>query len=200
MPQVAIREGGALLACRYESYKVTTTLSLGIQIWLTDEPNVVAIRFREAQAGLIQVPLDHVAHYAIQHAQHYKLPLRWVEIGGSPAALMNIPTEDDGSADRIWIESLELREGELYVAGRVENGGRNSLHHAGEKIARQLSRHLASACSPYLPHASRALPAAVHTGREPNGSGQPSGHGFALDEPGRRPELAAASARTGSAG
>ncbi len=121
-PRVAIQEREAHVACRYESPKMATVFSMGVEVSLTDEPNVVAVRIRQARAGLMPIPLDQILEHATKYAKKSEAPLRWMQVDGDPVALITVPAEhEDFAHRRIKIETIELRDGEVYLAGRTED-------------------------------------------------------------------------------
>jgi hypothetical protein len=121
-PRVAIQPEKAQVACRYQTTKVKTVFSMGVEISLTDEPNVVAVRIRKAQAGLMPIPLHQILQHATRYAHKSEVPLRWVQQDGDPVALVTVPSEhEDFVHHKIRIETVELREGSVYLAGRTED-------------------------------------------------------------------------------
>jgi hypothetical protein len=121
-PRVAIQPEEALVACKYESPKITTIFSMGVEISLTDEPNVIAVRIRQARAGLMPIPLKQILDHATKYAHRSEVPLRWVEEDGDPVALVTVPAERKEFIHRhIRIESIELRDGMVHLAGRTDD-------------------------------------------------------------------------------
>jgi len=117
-PRVAINPNEALVACRYENGSINTVISLALEIHLTDEPNVVAIRVCRARAGALPLPLKNFLDRVSAVAARSGLPLRWAETDGDPVALFKVPSEhEDYVTQGIHLEQVELREGELYLAG-----------------------------------------------------------------------------------
>jgi hypothetical protein len=118
-PRVAIETELARVACRYESKSITSVVSLDVEVHLTDEPNVVALRIHRARAGALPLPLksflDRITHIAAQS----DLQLRWVQEDGDQVALFTIPAEhEDYATQGIHLDTVELRDGAIYVAGR----------------------------------------------------------------------------------
>jgi hypothetical protein len=118
-PRIALDPQQARIACRYETPKINTVVSLALEVHLTDEPNVVAIRVRKARAGALPLPLkgflDRIADVALQSG----LVLRWAQEDGDPVALFKIPSEhEDYLTQGVFLESVELRDGAVYLAGR----------------------------------------------------------------------------------
>ncbi len=119
-PRISIKDGKAQIACQYEGEQFTTILSLAAKAYLTEEPNVFAIEIESARAGLLPVPLKKVIARLSDAARRARLQLRWSQNDGSPVALVNLPIEKDQVRDDVLLESLELRPGELFVAGSVK--------------------------------------------------------------------------------
>lgn len=116
-PRVLIRSGSATVACRYKDRTLDTVVSLDLEVYL-NEPNVVSLRLRNARAGAIPVPLGKFLD-RVAAAADARIDLRWLQAEGDPVAVVTLlPPRDD--EDRLYqLESLELREGEVYVAGRT---------------------------------------------------------------------------------
>lgn len=114
-PRVIIQDGQLTLACRYESGEMGAVLSLAFDAYL-QEPNVLALRLRRARAGLLPVPMTQVLD-SMSHAAHQlKLHIEWRQSHGDPVALVRLAQPGDSQAG-FRLESLELRDGELYLAG-----------------------------------------------------------------------------------
>jgi hypothetical protein len=121
-PRVAIQPEEAKVACRYQTPKVETVFSMGVEVALTEEPNVVAVRIRAARAGLMPIPLDQLLKHATKYAHKSEVPLRWTQEDGDPVALVTVPSERKEFIHRkIHIETVELRDGAVYLAGRTDD-------------------------------------------------------------------------------
>lgn len=109
------------LACRYESDGFTTVVSLRADAYLTDKPNQIAIRIHAVRAGAIPLPLRGLLDQVADSARQSGVDLRWSQQDGDPVALIQIPLRQPQDPRReIHVESLEVREGEIYLAGRTE--------------------------------------------------------------------------------
>lgn len=129
-PRVAIEPDVAYAAARYESPQVTTVISLAVEVRLTDEPNQLAVRVRQARAGLLPVPLADWLDRVSAAAADGGIPLRWVEEDGDPVALITLPLEDKENPDHILrLEQIELRDGQLVVIGTTDEAAGESLRH-----------------------------------------------------------------------
>jgi hypothetical protein len=134
-PRVAIGSDAAQVACKYEGPKLSTVFSMKVEITLTDEPNVVAVRIRKARAGLLPISLQQILDHATQYATKSEIPLRWVQEDGDPVALVTIPSErKEFIHRRIRIETVELRDGAVHLAGRTDDS-----EHGAPPTVRQAS-------------------------------------------------------------
>jgi hypothetical protein len=118
-PRVAIDQGGARFACRYEGDQISTVFNVESDVYLTDEPNVLAVRIHRARAGALPLPLKRILDEATSAAQQRGIPIRWVEQRGDPVALMTVPAHFADVPGQLQVDTLLLREGEVYVAGRT---------------------------------------------------------------------------------
>lgn len=113
-PRVVIDSGQITIACRFDQNGVDSVLSLTVEPYVP-EPNVLAIRIVKARAGLLPIPLGEVLEQIKKAANDMRLDLRWRHSGGDPVAMLSLPPDDE---DRpVQIDTLQLGDGEIYVAG-----------------------------------------------------------------------------------
>jgi hypothetical protein len=118
-PRVALEQENAKLACRYESPRVSTVVSFSLSVHLTDEPNVIAVRVSRARAGALPLPLKNFLDRVTLVAAKSGIPLRWTQEDGDPVALFTIPADhEDYITQGVFLETIELRDGAIYLAGR----------------------------------------------------------------------------------
>jgi hypothetical protein len=125
-PRIEIREHEATIACQYETDRISTVMSLTFDVYL-HEPNVVALRVRKARAGALPVPLTQVLDGITQVARELQIRLEWRKDHGDPVALITFPQPRDSQAVAVQLESVELRDGELLVAGAMTRSRRDQL-------------------------------------------------------------------------
>ncbi len=83
------------------------------------EPNVIACRLRRARAGRLPLPLGQVLDTVTEAARRMDLPLRWAQTDGDPVALVTVfPDREDKQLTTL--RTLELLDGEIYVAGTTD--------------------------------------------------------------------------------
>lgn len=117
-PRVSIEPDRATFACRVQQGRWRSVLSLTIDVYLS-APDTVALRFRRARAGAMPLPLDTLLAQAAEAARRARWRVNWSQIDGDPVALIPLEPIDKPRA-RIEIDTLSLRQGEIYVAGTTK--------------------------------------------------------------------------------
>jgi hypothetical protein len=116
-PRVAISPSGILLGFRSTRAGIETVVSLEMQVMLT-EPDLVAIRLLNFRAGVLPLPLGKIAEDLRQITSSLDYPVRWTQHDGCPLALVDMSM----TGRPLTIETVELLDGELYIAGSTSLG------------------------------------------------------------------------------
>lgn len=120
-PRVAIGPEMIQLACKVESPRFSSVVSLGLQPYVTSEPNVIALRVKQLAAGSLPLPLSQYMEQITEQCAKSGLPLRWTEEEGDPVALVTLPLEPKDFQDRqVRLEQIELAQGEIILSGTSE--------------------------------------------------------------------------------
>lgn len=120
-PRVSIDPEQIKIACRYQRGKVNTVISFNLGVHLTTEPNTLAIRVSKVRAGALPVPLKRFLAPITKAGADSDIELRWSQTEGDPVALVTIPHQhEDYSHREIYLESLEMRNGSIALAGRTQ--------------------------------------------------------------------------------
>ncbi len=117
-PRVAFHDHEATIACRYHNGEASAVVSLSVDVSLHD-PHVLALRIRRARAGALPVPLAQVLDGISHAARELNLRIEWRKTHGDPVALITLPKPRSGQGDAVRLNSIELKGGELFVAGFV---------------------------------------------------------------------------------
>lgn len=122
-PRIDLHAGDVTLACRYNGPELNAVLTISCDVSLA-AANTVALRIKAARAGMMPLPLGKVIDAISHTARELELPLEWRRSGGDPVALLSMsPLSGHMSAHRhIELDTIELREGELLVAGETQHG------------------------------------------------------------------------------
>lgn len=142
-PRIEIRERSATVACRYQANKLSNVFSLTFDVYLS-APDIVALEIRSAHAGKLPVPLGQVLDGITKSAQNMDLPLEWRQHNGNPVALLTIAAARDVTDRAIAIDKIELRQGELFLAGHTHKGTRTMQPGLSVPVARRLEREASS--------------------------------------------------------
>ncbi|MEM9657030.1 MAG: hypothetical protein AAF961_01595, partial [Planctomycetota bacterium] len=121
-PRVALGENALLVGFRYRGARFETTVSLEVDVFVAEE-GLVAVRFRRASAGSLPLPLREVIEQANVLAARFGYALRWTRHEGDPVACVPLRDVVASPAERRKLESIELREGEILLAGVTLSDG-----------------------------------------------------------------------------
>jgi hypothetical protein len=119
-PRVAIRTDALTLGFRTTSGGVDTVVAVDASVFLTEEGSV-AIRLKSVRAGALPLPVMRLADSLAEACQKLALPVRWTQQDGEPVALVETHGDPDSDKSRFYIDTIELGESELYVAGHTEH-------------------------------------------------------------------------------
>src|SRR5262245_15483192 len=119
-PRVGIDGHVVRLAVHYQRGSVDTIISLAGDVWLTPQPNEIAVRIDQVRAGLVPVPLGRFLQEISQRAAQANVPLRWTEARGAPVAIVRLSLEGDKDQFRLVVQRLEIVGNELVVGGHTE--------------------------------------------------------------------------------
>ena len=127
-PRVAITAEFANVACRFSSSSFSTVISLAVAVHIMDQPNVVAVQIQKIRAGSLPLPtIEQWKERIEQIALKAGVSVRWAKTDGQDVALLKLPMEHrDFKGRQLKLETIELRDGEVYLAGRTgepEEGG-----------------------------------------------------------------------------
>ena len=124
-PRVKITPDEVKIACRYRGEHFDTVLSITADVYLTDKQNQLAIRIRSVRAGRIPLPLGGLMEQVRDVARRNRIPLVWSQEDDDPIALLQIPSHIDRPARRdLYVDKVQLRDGEIYLAGHTWRGDR----------------------------------------------------------------------------
>jgi hypothetical protein len=118
-PRVAIAPDVLTLGFRTTSGGVDTVVTVDSTVFLTEE-GAVGIRFQSVRAGALPLPVLPLADQLAAACKELKLPARWTQQDGQPVAIVEVQSDLSSEKRQFYIDSIELGDGELYVAGHTE--------------------------------------------------------------------------------
>jgi hypothetical protein len=122
-PRIAIHDHELIIGCRYETDRLNTVLSLTAEVYL-QSTNVLALRIERARAGAIPLPLKDVTSQLVTACENVGCQVELREVGSDPLLLVTLPLPNNSTrSGSIQLQSVELHEGELDVAGETVRAG-----------------------------------------------------------------------------
>jgi len=118
-PRIAISRDCLTLGFRSKSSGVETVFSVDASVLLTKD-GAIGVRFMSVRAGALPLPVMKAADILANATAKMKLPVHWTQQDGHPVAIVTIASPTLESRE-FSIDSIELRNGEMYVAGHTEN-------------------------------------------------------------------------------
>jgi hypothetical protein len=118
-PRVAITKDALTLGFRTTSGGVDTVVTVDASVFLTEEGSV-AIRLMSVRAGALPLPVMRLADELADACQKLTLPVKWTQQDGEPVALVETHGGPESDKSQLYIDTIELGESELYVAGHTE--------------------------------------------------------------------------------
>jgi hypothetical protein len=118
-PRVAITKDALTLGFRTTSGGVDTVVTVDAGVFLTEEGSV-AVRLMSVKAGALPLPVMRLADELAAACQKLSLPVRWMQQDGEPVALVEMHSDPASDKPQLFIDTIELGESELYVAGHTE--------------------------------------------------------------------------------
>lgn len=127
-----------LLGARLEGSVMSAVVSLRLGVSLSS-PNVVALRFYKARVGNLPWRLDQVVESIASGAQELDLHVEQTQVEGDPLLLITLPHLVDEKDYVLALDRLELRNGEIYLAGETAPEATRDWEGAGgeRRAARQ---------------------------------------------------------------
>jgi hypothetical protein len=140
-PRVATTPEELTLGFRTRTKGVESVISVSASVLVT-EGGDIGIRFESARAGSLPLPVMAFAGQLATLCSKAKVPVRWRYQNGHPIAIVSIARRGADNRD-FFVDSIELRRGEMYVAGHTEAANRVSDSQPGIKSKRGRKRDLA---------------------------------------------------------
>ena len=120
-PRVKVSADSVQLAWRLDSERFEAVISVQADVYLTDQPNQIAIRLHAVRAGWVPVPLTPILEHVSEAARRAGVDLSWSQQEGDPVALLRVPSRHPEFQDReLQLDSLELNDGKVSLSGHTE--------------------------------------------------------------------------------
>jgi hypothetical protein len=132
-PRVGFSDGKCQLGYKYRGKFFDTVVSIEGEGWMASE-DLAAVRFRKLKAGALPLPVGNVIEDITEGARKLAIPIRWTEQEGDPVLLVPVANALSTDKEVRRLENIELRDGELRLAGKTEprpaTGGKVAINPA----------------------------------------------------------------------
>ena len=118
-PRVHISPQGITLACQVDRGGFHVVVSLQISAYV-ESNNVLGLRVHRARLGAIPWSFRTVLDKIADAAKKSNVDIHWRQVDGDPVALIKIASPRVGRKQIVHIDTIQLEEGKLLVAGTTE--------------------------------------------------------------------------------
>jgi hypothetical protein len=118
-PRLAFVDGGVKIGFRYLGKRLDSVIALEADAFMVAE-DVAALRLRKAYLGILPLDMDDVVEQISKGAASLGLPVRWTTQDDDPVLLLAVADALSTDEELRQLEKLELREGEIRLAGSTE--------------------------------------------------------------------------------
>lgn len=121
-PRVEIVPGRLHLAFQYASGGLSSVVSLGLEVFVA-EKGCLAVKLAALNAGRLPLPMGWLVEEISSAAAEAGWPLNWTTNHAAPVALVPLDGRRDSGKACWTIDTVELRDGAIYVAGTTQAAG-----------------------------------------------------------------------------
>jgi hypothetical protein len=119
-PRLIIENDRVLAAVRYKNRRIDTVISCELEVELTEQANMLALRVKDLKAGALPLPLSNFLKGISTEAAKGDIDLRWDVTDSGPVALVTVPGEHPRYVSKpVIVESVQLVEGTLILSGHT---------------------------------------------------------------------------------
>ena len=131
-PRIVIEDGRMLAAARFKGHSIDTVISCELEVEMTEQPNMLALRVSNLRAGALPLPLSRFLKGISNEAARGQVDLRWDLTEDGPIALLNVPSKHPGYVhEPVVVESVQLAEGRLILTGHTGQLAREEFQPRG---------------------------------------------------------------------
>jgi hypothetical protein len=119
-PRVDLQAEEISLALHWSWWGLGGVAVLRADIFCTDRPSEIAIRFKGARTGVLSLPIKSIGDAIAGSLASSGFSTRWTEIDGDPV-LIALPPASFRQRDRarIAIKSIDVKESEVMITGET---------------------------------------------------------------------------------
>ncbi|REJ66316.1 MAG: hypothetical protein DWQ31_14680 [Planctomycetota bacterium] len=115
-PRVSITPSAAQIGCQSDQPWPGMVYTITVEPYVAG-PNLLAVRFRDARAGALPMPLGSIIDEVSAAAAESGVRLTWQQSDGDPVLLL--PLAEINGSERAVLESIELTDGAIRFRGHT---------------------------------------------------------------------------------
>lgn len=115
-PRVSFVSGRCLIGYRYEGEQIRAVVTIEGEPFMASH-DVAGLRLRKARIGVLPLPLSKVVEHINRGAGDLQIAVKWIEHEGDPVMLVGVTNALSTDDEVRRLEEIELRDGELALAG-----------------------------------------------------------------------------------
>lgn len=119
-PRLQVENGKVTLACRYHGKAFQGIVQLECEPFMTEADNEIGLKVCHLKSGWVPLPIDTWLNEVSRQSLKVGLPIRWIQDGGQPVALLVLPLDSVDKDRKIVLEQLICEKGQLHLSGRTE--------------------------------------------------------------------------------
>lgn len=120
-PRILFEPNKVRMAFRYGSGLWSSVISIDFKVWLTKEPNVVALQLLGLQAGSLPIGAQTLLDNLSEMLDNNGIQVNWYRHEGQPVALLRF--QSDQRETTVQLQTLQINQGNIVIRGKpVENG------------------------------------------------------------------------------
>ena len=119
-PRVAIQDEHVLLAGRLDMGKFSAVASMEVSLFMTDQPNQVAVRLHDARLGALPGMKHRLVKQMHDAAIRHRIPLKWSQQDNDPVALWTVGEgikDFPSDGENLTIESIAVDGNQIRITG-----------------------------------------------------------------------------------
>lgn len=132
-PRIMIDGDRIFAAVQFQHGRIDAVISCEVEVELTHQPNMLALRLSNLRAGALPLPLHKFLKGITRESARGGLDVRWDMTDTGPVALVTVPSEDPRYVYQpAVVESVHLVRGAMYLSGHVGESAVDSFQPSGQ--------------------------------------------------------------------
>jgi hypothetical protein len=119
-PRVVFEPGKVRLAFRYGKGLWSSIISIDFNVWLTEEPNVIALKLFGLQAGSLPIGAQALLDDLGKMLESNGIQVNWYRDEGCPVAVLCFQT--DQRETTVQLQYVQVEQGSITIRGKPVDG------------------------------------------------------------------------------